>query len=100
MSSEEYISIPILHYPRRFANLREAYSQHEVGTTEAVLNAFHLAETEGEREIRFRLSEIGLPECLCVHSPDAPLLQKGEEVTLWVRLPALGHRLFRLQTRR
>lgn len=69
------------------------------GATVAVLNVFHLAETEVEREIRFRLSEIGLPHRLHVHSPDAPLLQQGEEVTLWVRLPALGHRLVRVQTR-
>lgn len=70
------------------------------GATVAVLNVFQLAETETEREIRFRLDEVGLPCRLRIHSPDAPLLQQGEEVALWVRVPALGHRLVRMRAQR
>lgn len=67
------------------------------GETVAVLNVFNLAETELEREIRFRLSDIGLPDSFRVYCPNAIFLQDGSEVTLWVHLPALGHRLLEVR---
>ncbi len=66
------------------------------GQTVAVLNVFNLADTELERQIRFSLCDIGLPDDLRVHCPNAFLLQKGREVTLETRLPAMGHRLLEL----
>ncbi|GBC99144.1 hypothetical protein HRbin17_01665 [bacterium HR17] len=59
----------------------------------AVLSIFKLATTEVEREIRFKPSDIGLPDNLRLHCIGVPYHQKGSEVTLWVRLPALGHQL-------
>lgn len=67
------------------------------GETVAVLNVFNLAETELEREIRFRLSDIGLPDSFRVYCSNAIFLQDGGEATLWVHLPALGHRLFEVR---
>jgi hypothetical protein len=65
--------------------------------TVAVLNVFNLAETEVEREIRFHLSDIGLPEGLSVRATDAPCHQRDAQITLWARLPALGHQLISLE---
>jgi hypothetical protein len=65
--------------------------------TVAVLNIFNLAETEMEREIRFSLSDVGLPEGLSVRAADAPCHQREAQITLWARLPALGHQLISLE---
>lgn len=65
----------------------------------AVLNVFNLSTTEVEREICFKLSDIGLPDNLRVQCISAPYRQEGEAVTLWVRLPALGHQLVEVRIR-
>ncbi|MDW8105734.1 MAG: hypothetical protein RMK92_12035, partial [Armatimonadota bacterium] len=67
------------------------------GETVAVLNIFNLAQTEVEREIRFRLGDVGLPDNLRVCCPDVSFLQRGSDVALWVRVPALGHRLLEMR---
>jgi hypothetical protein len=71
-------------------------SRPEQGTV-AVLNIFNLAETEMEREIRFSLSDVGLPEGLSVRATDVPCQQRDAQITLWARLPALGHQLISLE---
>ncbi|MFN3422238.1 MAG: hypothetical protein ACK40X_11005, partial [Armatimonadota bacterium] len=61
--------------------------------TMAVLNIFNLATTEVEREIQFKPSDIGLPDNLPLRCIGAPHRQEGDRITLWVRMPALGHQL-------
>lgn len=67
------------------------------GQVVAVLNVFNLAETEVEREIRFDLDDIGLPRRLRVRTLDVPYHQRDGQMTLWVRLTALGHQLISLK---
>ena len=67
----------------------------------AVLNIFNLATTEVEREIRFKPSDIGLPNNLRLHCIGVPYHQQEDGgVILWVRLPALGHQLVEVQASR
>ncbi len=63
----------------------------------AVLNIFNLTATKVEREIRFKLSKIRLPNNLRVHCVGVPYRQDGDTITLWVRLPPLSHQLVEVQ---
>ncbi len=69
----------------------------ETRTPIAVLNIFNLAKMEVEREIRFKPSDIGLPDNLRIHCIGVPYRQGGDGVTLWVRLTALGHHLVEVE---
>ncbi|GIV20929.1 MAG: hypothetical protein KatS3mg023_2680 [Armatimonadota bacterium] len=97
---QTYLSLKRFYTQGRFYGIDETVHAHTLtgeafaeGQTVAVLNVFNLATTEVEREIRFRLGDIGLPDNFRAHFPDVPSHQRGGEVTLWVRVPALGHRL-------
>jgi len=101
---QRYRSLKPFYTQGRFFGLDETVHAHTLPEyanptlpTVAVLNVFNLAETEVEREIRFSLSEIGLPEGLRVYAPDTPCDQQGERITLWARLPGLGHQLILLE---
>lgn len=73
------------------------HGRGDTGKTVAVLNIFNLAATEVEREVRFKLSDIGLPNDLHLHFDGVPYRFDGDIVTLWVRLSGLGHRLIEVQ---
>ena len=62
----------------------------------SVMNVFNLETHEVEKEIRFKLSEIGLQDGF-VTAEGAPVETKGDEVVLWVKVPARGHTLVVLQ---
>jgi hypothetical protein len=62
-----------------------------------VLNIFNLADVPVEREVRFRLSEVGLKVEGEVEVIGAPSTIDGGTITLWVNLPAKGHQLVEIR---
>jgi hypothetical protein len=61
-----------------------------------VINCFNLEDKPMKKEVRFRLSEIGLPAGK-VQIDGAPFRQSGEEVTVDLAIPARGHLLLQVQ---
>jgi acetyl esterase/lipase len=62
----------------------------------SVINCFNLEDKPVKRQVRFRLSEIGLPAGK-VQIDEAPFRQSGEEVTVDLAIPARGHLLLQVQ---
>jgi hypothetical protein len=62
---------------------------------QSVINCFNLEEKPVKKEVRFRLSEIGLPEGT-VTIDGAPFKQTGEEIVLDLAIPARGHLLLKV----
>jgi hypothetical protein len=65
---------------------------------EAVVNVFNLEEKPVTKEIRFRLSEIGLP-ATSVKIEGGSFEQKGDEIALNVEVPGRGHTLVNIRSR-
>jgi len=62
-----------------------------------VLNIFNLADVPVEREVKFRLSEVGLKMGKTIEVIGASSTIDGDIITLWVNLPAKGHRLVEIR---
>jgi hypothetical protein len=63
---------------------------------ESVLNVFNLGDKPVEKEVRFRLADIGLPTG-SVQIEGASLSTIGDELTLKMPLPARGHQLVKIK---
>jgi hypothetical protein len=63
---------------------------------ESVLNVFNLENKAENKEIRFRLSDIGLPAG-SVKVEGASFGEKDGEITLKVSVPAAGHQLVKIK---
>jgi hypothetical protein len=80
-----------------FYGLDEAIHCHTLPDLgECVINCFNIEDKPVKKEVRFRLSEIGLPAG-AVKIEGAPFQQKGDEIVLDLSLPALGHQLVRVK---
>jgi len=64
-----------------------------------VLNAFNLSDVAVEREIRFRLGDVGLKAGARITVSGAQWDMNGDEVRLSLTIPARGHRLVEMQVR-
>ena len=63
---------------------------------ESVINVFNLDDKPAEKQIKFRLAEIGLPN-VPVQIEGAAFEQKGDEITLKATVSARGHVLCKVQ---
>jgi hypothetical protein len=63
---------------------------------EAVLNAFNLEDKAAQKQVKFRLADIGLPD-IPVQIEGAAFEQKDGEITLNLDIPARGHVLYKIQ---
>ncbi len=76
-----------------FYGLEEMVHAHTLpGEGRCVLNVFNLEDVELEREIRFRLADVGLAQG-AARVEGATALVKGDEITLSVHVPPRGHQL-------
>jgi hypothetical protein len=62
---------------------------------EAVINAFNLDEKPVQKQLKFRLAEIGLPSAP-VQIEGASFQQQDDEITLDLTIPARGHQLYKI----
>jgi len=62
-----------------------------------VLNIFNLADVPVEREVKFRLSDVGLKMGKTIEVIGASSTIDSDIITLWVNLPAKGHRLVEIR---
>ena len=88
-----YLSLKQFFTQGAFYGLDETVHAHTLANEKrSVLNIFNLSDMAVEREIRFKLSEIGLSGKQ-VEIAGATFAFKDNEVTLWPRIPGRGHQL-------
>jgi hypothetical protein len=95
-----YMPLKRFYTQGKFYGIDETVHAHtlpELG--ESVLNVFNLDDKPIEKEVRFRLADVGLPAG-AVQIEGATSSVKGDEVTLKVSLPARGHRLVKIKNSR
>jgi hypothetical protein len=93
-----YLGLKRFYTQGVFYGLDEMVHAHTLpGEGRCVLNAFNLEDVELEREIRFRLADIGLPQGPA-RVEGATALVKGDEISLLVRVPPRGHQLVEVQS--
>jgi hypothetical protein len=63
---------------------------------EAVVNVFNLEDKPVEKQVKFRLTEIGMPN-VPAQIDGASFLQDGDEITLTASIPARGHLLYKIK---
>jgi hypothetical protein len=82
-----------------FYGLEETVHVHTLADVkQSVVNVFNLEEKPAKREIRFRLTEIGLPVAP-VEIEGANFEQKGDEIALTLEVPARAHSLVKIDVR-
>lgn len=74
-----------------FYGLDETVHAHTLpDLRESVIDCFNLGDTPVEKQIRFRLADIGLPSGK-IDVEGAPFTVNGDEISIRVHLPARGH---------
>jgi hypothetical protein len=97
---QTYLRLKRFYIQGKFYGIDEMVHAHtlpELG--ESVVNVFNLDDKPIEKEVRFRLAEIGLPGG-GVQIEGATSSVKGDEITLKVPLPARGQRLIMIKSKR
>ncbi|MBI4558904.1 MAG: hypothetical protein HY706_15080 [Candidatus Hydrogenedentes bacterium] len=92
----EYLARKAFYTRGAFYGLDETVHAHTLAEEgRCVLNVFNLGDVAVERQIRFRLGDVGLQPgsdtVVAVRGAEASV--RGEDVTIWVNLPARGHTL-------
>ena len=96
---------------RRYRELKRFYAQGEFYGIEetvhahtladigqSVINVFNLGDKPAQKQIKFRLTEIGLPNAP-VQIEGASFQQHDDEITLELTIPARGHVLYKIQSK-
>ncbi|MBP7933941.1 MAG: hypothetical protein KA354_04760, partial [Phycisphaerae bacterium] len=93
-----YLSLKRFFTQGVFYGLDENVHAHTLASERrAVLNVFNLADTVAEREIRFKLSDVGLSGRQ-VRVEGATFAFHSGEIAMWPRIPGRGHLLVQLQS--
>jgi alpha-galactosidase len=92
-----YMPLKRFYTQGAFYGLDEMVHAHTLpDLKESVINVFNLEEKPDQREIRFRLGDIGLPGGF-VQIEGTSFTMKGDEVTMRVSIPARGHHLVKVR---
>jgi hypothetical protein len=82
----------------KFYGIEEMVHAHTLPELrESVLNVFNLDDKAIEKEVRFRLADIGLPAG-SIQVEGASVTVKGDEVTMKMPISARGHRLVKIKS--
>lgn len=92
-----YLSLKRFYTQGKFYGIDEMVHAHTLpDLRESVLNIFNLEDKPAEREVRFRLDDIGLPTG-SVKIDGAAFTEKDGEITMKLTIPARGHQLLRVK---
>ena len=95
---KEYMRLKQFYTQGIFYGLDETIHAHTIPEEKtSVLNIFNLTKEPKTREIRFDLSEIGLPKNLKVLITDLRYSQEGSSISLKISLPPLGTTLVEIR---
>jgi hypothetical protein len=95
----EYLRLKPFYTQGIFYGIEETVHAHTLpGRNACVINVFNLSDQEIDREIPFRLSDVGLSKPDVAIEGAASRIS-GEDVTLSVHIPAKGHRLIEIRPR-
>jgi hypothetical protein len=92
--------LPLQQFFKRgqFYGLDEMVHAHTLAEQrESVLNVFNLEEKPTEKEVRFRLADVGLPAG-SIKIDGAPFTVNGGEITMKLSIPAHGHQLVKVKS--
>lgn len=93
-----YLPLKQFYTQGKFYGIDEMVHAHTLPELrESVLNVFNLTDKPEEKEVRFRLADIGLPAG-SVKVDGAPATVNGDEITLKVSVPARGHQLIKVKS--
>jgi hypothetical protein len=88
---QTYLSLKPFYARGIFYGLDETVHAHTLPDVhQSVVNVFNLEETPAQKQVRWRLSEIGLPSGT-VQVENATFRQDGDEVVLNMSIPPCGH---------
>ena len=88
---QKYLGLKRFYAQGVFYGLDETVHVHTLADLkESVINVFNVDDKPVEKEIKFRLAEIGLANTP-VQIDGAAFDQNGDEITLKVTVPARGH---------
>jgi hypothetical protein len=94
-----YLSLKRFFTRGVFYGVEETVHAHTLpDLRECVINVFNLEDSAKEREVKFRLSDVGLPSG-AVAVEGASFVEKNGEITLKASIPAMGHQLVRVKVR-
>ena len=97
---QTYLPLKRFYTQGAFYGLDETVYAHTLpDLLESTVNCFNLDAKPVEKQIRFRLADIGLPAGK-IDVEGAPFAVYGDEITLTVLVPAKGHVLVRLRLQR
>jgi hypothetical protein len=92
-----YLSLKRFYTQGVFYGLDETIHCHTLPDLgESVLNIFNLDDKPAEKEIRFRLSDIGLPKG-SIKIEGAASSENGDEIILKLTIPPRGHQLVKIK---
>jgi hypothetical protein len=93
-----YLPLKRFYTQGAFYGLDEMVHAHTLPDLgESVINVFNLADKPIEKEVQFRLADVGLPAG-SARVEGAASTVKGDEIVLKVPLPARGHALVKIKT--
>lgn len=91
-----YLSLKRFYTQGVFYGLDETVHAHTLpDLRESVLNVFNLTDKPEEKEVRFRLADIGLPTGP-IKVDGASFTEKEGEIMMKIKLPAHGHQLIKI----
>ena len=94
---QTYMPLKRFYTQGEFYGIDEMVHAHTLADLgQSVMNVFNLGDKPVHKEIKFRLSEIGLPN-VPVQIDDAEFKQTDDEITLDVEVPARGQLLYAIK---
>jgi hypothetical protein len=94
---QAYMPLKRFYTQGRFYGIEETVHAHTLpDLRESVLNVFNPGVQPIEKELRFRLADIGLPVGL-IQIDGGSFTVKGDEITMRIPIPARGHRLMKVK---